>query len=76
MNKPVDLAAERSLRREVWDGMTCDECGSAWFTVQAVAMNAEGSITSYMAPVTCQHCGHVAVDGAWATPSLEPVDPA
>lgn len=76
MSAPIDLAAARAARQEpIWDGMVCGSCGGAWFTVQAVALNAECNVTSYMAPLTCHSCGEVAMDGAWVSPDLAPVEP-
>jgi hypothetical protein len=73
MSKPVDLEAFRNERDEKYDGITCD-CGSAWFTVQCVALKADWTVGGYYAPVTCRECGAVLVDGAWVPPDLREVD--
>lgn len=71
MGDVVDLAPPR------YDGRTCPVCGGAWFLVQAITLDLDGSATGYAAPVTCATCGHVLKPGPWAAPHLEALpDPA
>lgn len=72
MSDVTNLADVRAERDPEYDGITCD-CGSAWFTVQCVALNADWTVGGYYAPVTCRDCGAVLVDGAWIRPDLGPV---
>lgn len=59
-------------RAAEYDGMTCS-CGSAWFTVQAVAIGPEGSVTAFVAPLSCRDCGLIFKSGAWVRPDLTDV---
>lgn len=70
---------ELGARDPEYDGMTCS-CGSAWFTVQAVAIGPDGHVTGFVAPLICRDCGLVFKSGAWVRPDLtevgDPTDPA
>lgn len=37
-------------------GLVC-ECGEAWFTVEAVALDQEGNVTGYSGTPKCRVCG-------------------
>ena len=53
-----ELAARRAKIADglaEYDGMTCD-CGGAWFT-GAVTLNADGTVSGYLHPLTCTDCG-------------------
>jgi hypothetical protein len=65
------LSDFRAERDPEYDGITCD-CGSAWFTVQMVALKPDWTVGGYYAPVTCRECGAEMIEGAWVRPDLRP----
>lgn len=57
---PIDLDAERTARREQYDGRRCDECGGAWFDA-VVVLGPNGHINGHdVESMKCHDCGRPA----------------
>lgn len=54
-----------------YDGRLCP-CGSAWFTVRAVCLTKEGTVTGYAGMPVCLECGQEESSGDGPVP-MKPI---
>ncbi|GAA2071895.1 hypothetical protein [Williamsia deligens] len=48
------------LRPDVYDGLTCEQCGEAWFQA-SVTVGRDGRVTGWVSTVKCTECDHLQV---------------
>jgi hypothetical protein len=59
---------------EGYDGRLCP-CGSAWFTVSAVCLSRDGSVTGYAGAPVCVECQEPRGQGASSGEGPVPMKP-
>lgn len=46
--------------RDGFDGLTCTNCGGAWFKTEGIVLDRHRHVTGYACPITCSECGQIA----------------
>lgn len=64
-NRPNLRATEAEVislddRRGGFDGLTCANCGGAWFKTEGIVLDKHRHVTGYACPITCAECGQIA----------------